>query len=284
MVWTFGFLLVIRILTLDIYPMFAAISAAFHIVLYKPIFNLFIVLYNIVPGHDVGLVILIITLLIRLVLYPLTSSSIKAQQSLQGLQPKLDELKKKHAGDQQALAQATMELYKNNKVNPFASCLPILLQIPILIALYTVLRAGLASTNIAETLYSFVHNPGTVNPVSLGFFNLLKPNYVLAVLAGLAQYLQARGMTRRMPPKTAGEGGKDEGMMAMMNKQMLYFMPVMTAIIGFSLPGGLSLYWFFGTLLMAGQQYLVNKKNTPTTQPPAAPNDSGKVIEGQIVS
>jgi YidC/Oxa1 family membrane protein insertase len=239
-------------------------------------------LYNIVPGHDVGLVILIITLLVRLVLYPLTSASIKAQQSLQSLQPKLDELKKKHAGDQQALAQATMELYKHNKVNPFASCLPLILQIPILIALYTVLRAGLASTNIAETLYPFVHNPGTINPVSLGFFNLLNASYVLAILAGLAQYLQARGMSQRLPPKVAGEGGKDESMMVMMNKQMLYFMPAMTAIIGFRLPGGLSLYWFFGTLLMVGQQYLLNRKNK-MNQPPTPTASPDKVIEGQIV-
>ncbi len=262
--------------------MFAAISSAFHVVLYKPIFNLFIELYNIVPGHDVGLVILIITLLIRLILFPLTSSSIKAQQSLQSLQPKLDELKKKHGSDQQALAQATMELYKNNKVNPFASCLPLLLQIPILIALYAVLRAGLASTNVAQTLYSFVRDPGTINPVSLGLFNLLKPNYVLAVAAGLAQYLQARGMSQRMPPKTAGAGSKDEGMMAMMNKQMLYFMPAMTAIIGFSLPGGLSLYWFFGTMLMVLQQYMLARKKGLPMNPdePKKPD----VIEGKIVS
>jgi YidC/Oxa1 family membrane protein insertase len=259
-------------------------AQAFHVVLYQPIFNLFIELYNIVPGHDVGVVILIITLLIRLVLYPLTSSSIKAQQSLQGLQPKLDELKKKHAGDQQALAQATMEVYKNNKVNPFASCLPLLIQLPILIALYAVLRAGLASTNIAENLYSFVHDPGTINPVSLGLFNLQQPNYVLAILAGLAQYLQARGMTKRMSPKPKGEGGKDESMMLMMNKQMLYFMPAMTAIIGFSLPGGLALYWFFGTLLMALQQYVINRgKNVPPAETPQNPGPS-EVIEGKIVS
>jgi YidC/Oxa1 family membrane protein insertase len=171
---------------------------------------------------------------------------------------------------------------KNNKVNPFASCLPLLLQIPILIALYAVLRAGLASTNIAETLYPFVHNPGTINPVSLGIFNLLQPNYVLAVLAGLAQYLQARGMSQRMPPKTAGTGGKDESMMVMMNKQMLYFMPAMTAIIGFRLPGGLSLYWFFGTMLMALQQYIIARKKGVPFKPdePTKPD----VIEGKIVS
>jgi membrane protein insertase Oxa1/YidC/SpoIIIJ len=87
-----------------------------------------------------------------------------------------------------------------------------------------------------------------------------------------------------MSPKPKGEGGKDESMMLMMNKQMLYFMPAMTAIIGFSLPGGLALYWFFGTLLMALQQYVINRgKNVPPAETPQNPGPS-EVIEGKIVS
>ncbi len=248
----------------------------FHVALYQPIFNLFVGLYNILPGHDVGVVIFIITLAVRALVYPLTSSSIKAQRSLQEIQPKLEALKKQHANDKQALAQATMEMYKNNKVNPLTSCLPMLVQLPILIALYLVLRDGLASKDIATSLYSFVQNPGTINPVSLNIFNLSTPSYVLSILAGLAQFWQARSLTRKSPPATAGAGGKDENMMAMMNKQMLYVMPVLTAVIGFSLPGGLTLYWFVSTALMALQQQFLSKQSSSSNPPPA-------VIEGQIV-
>jgi YidC/Oxa1 family membrane protein insertase len=248
-------------------------SSLFHTVLYQPIFNAFVGLYNFIPGHDTGLVILIITILVRVILYPLTSSSIKAQKSMQELQPKLEALKKEYAGDTQKQTQATMELYKNNKVNPFASCLPLLIQLPVLIALYMVLRAGLASTDLAKDLYSFVANPGHLNPISLGFFNLSKPNVVLAVLAGAAQYWQARTMITKQPPKNAGPGSKDESMTAMMNKQMLYFMPVMTIIIGFGLPAGLTLYWFFSTVLTGLQQQFLFKKKV----------QSGSVIEGEIV-
>jgi YidC/Oxa1 family membrane protein insertase len=218
----------------------------------------------------------------------LTSSSIKAQKSLQELQPKLDELKKKHGKDQQALAQATMELYKTHKVNPFASCLPLLIQLPILLALYSVLRDGLASNNIAAHLYPFVHDPGKINPITFGVFDLSHVNYVLAVLAGVAQFLQAKTMTRKQPPKVAGEGGKDENMMAMMNKQMLYFMPVMTIIIGIKLPAGLTFYWICTTLLTMLQQWLVSRK-IKTSSPPVTPvvpltsPEEKKVIEGEIV-
>lgn len=262
------------------------LSTLFNVVLYKPIFNIFVLLYNIIPGHDVGLVILCITILIRLVLYPLTSSSIKAQKSLQELQPKMDELKKKHAEDKQALAQATMELYKTHKVNPFKSCLPMLIQLPILIALYLVLQNGLKSANLAETLYAFVHNPGVINPLSFGIVDLSKPNYILAVLAGLAQFLQSKSLTTKTAPKVAGTASKDEDMMATMNKQMLYFMPIMTVIIGFRLPAGLTLYWFLSTLLMWVQQIIVSKRQSGTGNNSDKPNSAAAnppVIEGQIV-
>jgi len=248
----------------------------FHIFLFQPIFNIFVGLYNLVPGHDVGVVVLIITILIRLALYPLTNKSIKAQRSLQELQPKMEEMKKKYKDDKQKQTQAIMELYKNNKVNPLGSCLPMLVQLPILIALYMVLRDVLASNNLAENLYSFIANPGTIEVISFGFLDMSKPSIVLAVMAGAAQYWQAKTMSRKQAPKKAGSGAKDENMMAMMNKQMLYFMPVLTVFIGATLPAGLTLYWFFGTLLMALQQVYLNKK--PSDDP-----KSDNVIEGEIV-
>ena len=251
------------------------LSSFFHSVLYQPLFNVFVGLYNLVPGHDVGVVILVITVVIRLIVYPLTSSAIKAQRSLQELQPKLEELKKQYAGNQQELARATMELYKNNKVNPFASCLPMLIQLPILIALYMVLRDGLTSVNLDKNLYSFVFNPGHIDTVTLGLFDLQKPAWVLAILAALAQFWQTKSMSRKQPPKQAGAGSKDEGMMATMNKQMLYMMPILTFVIGLSLPAGLTLYWFFSTLLMGLQQVILNRA--------AKEKEEVKVIEGQVV-
>ena len=251
------------------------ISSFFHVILYQPLYNLMVGLYNILPGHDVGLVILVVTIIIRLIVYPLTSKSIKSQKSLQELQPKMAEIKEKYNGDQQKQAQAVMELYKNNKVNPFASCLPLLIQLPILIALYWVLRDALASKDIANQLYPFISNPNTINPVSLGLFNLQQPNFILAILAGAAQFVQTKMLMSKRPPKAAGSGGKDENMMAMMNKQMLYFMPIMTVVIGISLPAGLTLYWFWSTILMALQQYILMRKDKSTPLPE-------NVIEGKI--
>ena len=251
-------------------------SSVFHAALYQPIFNFFVGLYNLIPGHDVGLVILIITILVRILVWPLTSSSIRAQKSVQELQPKVDAVKKEFANDKQKQAEELMKVYKENKVNPFSSCLPLLVQLPILIALYMVMRDGLMADKFAAELYSFVDNPGKINPLSLGFLDMAKPNYVLAILAGLAQFWQAKTMLSKQPPKEAGAGGKDEGMMAAMNKQMLYFMPAMTAIIGFGLPAGLTVYWFFSTLLTVAQQAILLKKKDKKSV------GDQKIIEGKI--
>ena len=255
-------------------------SGLFHTILYQPLFNLFVGLYNIIP--DVGVVILIVTVLVKLVLYPLTTSSIKAQKSLSELQPKLAALKTQYKDNQQQLAQETMKLYKEHKVNPFGSCLPLLIQIPVFLALYWVLQKGLTGQDFSP-LYSFIKNPGTIHTVTLNLFDLQNASPVLAILAGLAQFWQAKMMYTKQPPKAAGEGGKDENMMAMMNKQMLYVFPVMTVLIGLKLPGGLSLYWLLSTVLTALQQELIFRKGKKNDG--AGP--SGKIdkdaIEGKIV-
>ncbi len=245
----------------------------FEVILYQPIFNSFVALYNLIP--DIGVVILIITLLVRLALFPLTKKSIEAQKSMTDLQPKLDALKKQYKDDQQKLAQETMRLYKENKVNPLGSCLPILIQLPVFIAIYWVLRAGLGTEQNFDLLYTFVKNPGNINPVSLGFIDLGQRSIVLAALAGVSQFWQSKMMQSKKPPKEAGEGGKDESTMSMVNKQMLYFMPALTFFIGMSLPGGLALYWFLSTFSTALQQkFMLGGKKEKKENP--------DVIEGEV--
>lgn len=225
----------------------------FNIVLYQPLLNLLVFFYNIIPYHDIGISIILLTLVIRLLLFPLTLKSLKVQKGMQELQPKIEELKKKYKDQKDIMSQELMKLYKEEKVSPFSSCLPILLQIPILWALFKVFNTGLKSDALTG-IYSFIANPGALNHVSFGFFDLSRPDYVLAALAALAQFFQSKMMPMKRP-EVKGEGSKDEDMAAVMNKQMMYFMPVMTFIIGVTLPGGLSLYWLLSTLTMLLQQW-----------------------------
>jgi YidC/Oxa1 family membrane protein insertase len=232
----------------------------FTIIFYQPILNLLVWLYDIVPGHDIGIAIILLTIIIKLILLPLSKKMIESQKALQDLQPKMEELKKQFPNKEEQ-GKALIKLYQENKINPLSSCLPLLIQLPFLIAVYQVFMAGLKSNSL-NLVYPFISRPESISVISMGFLDLSKPNWVLAVLAGLAQFWQAKMMITKKPPLAVrgDKGALDEGMAAMMNKQMLYFMPIFTVFIGLSLPGGLTLYWFVVTILTALQQVFIFNK------------------------
>ncbi|MFH1621333.1 MAG: YidC/Oxa1 family membrane protein insertase [Patescibacteria group bacterium] len=241
----------------------------FNTLIYQPILNLLIWLYNVIPGSDIGLAIIALTIIAKVVLYPFTAAQIKQQRALQEVQPKIDEIRKRLKDDKEAQAKELMELYKKEKVNPASSCLPLLIQMPIFIGLFRALNDGLTSHSL-NLLYPFVANPGTVNNMMFGLVDLSKPNVVLAVLAAGVQFIQSRQIMKKPspasppPPEVAGsEGAKDESMAAIMNKQMLYIMPLVTVFIGISLPGGLTLYWLVMSVLTVIQQAIFLKRPTP---------------------
>lgn len=230
------------------------------IIFYQPLWNALIWLYDVLPGESMGLAIIGLTVLIKLVLFPFSQQALRSQRAMQTLQPKLDALKIQYKDDKEKLGKAMMELYKEERVNPLSSCLPLLIQFPILIALYRVLRAGLGHPS-PELLYPFVHNPSALHAIFLGM-DLEKPSIILALLAGAVQFVQTKMIQVKAPPKNIARepGAKDESMMALMNKQMLYVMPVVTVFIGAGLPGGLALYWFVTNALTVAQQALFLKR------------------------
>lgn len=226
----------------------------FHVVFYQPLYNLLIFLYGNFPIRDFGIAVVLVTVVVKLLLYPFSLKAIKAQRSMLEIQPKINRIREQYKNDKQAQAQQLMALYKDHQVNPFSSCLPLLIQLPFLFALYKVFMSGLQN-NGSSDLYDFVANPGAINAVSFGVLDLGHPSPVLAILAGLAQFAQAKYIQVQRP-QVSGPGSDDESVMATMNKQMLYMMPIMTVIIGFQLPGGLALYWLVTTALTQLQQWI----------------------------
>jgi YidC/Oxa1 family membrane protein insertase len=225
----------------------------YHVIFYQPIFNLLIGLYDVIPGKDIGIAIILLTVIVKAVMWPLSVKMLKSQKALADMQPKVEALKAQYKDKQEEMAKALMALYSQEKVNPASSCLPVLIQLPVFIALYGALSHGLKSSGF-DALYPFIANPGTINPTFLGLVDLAKPSAVLAILAGITQYFQAKQMVTRQQPKGT-PGAKDEEMLAAMNKQMVYVMPVLTVMLGWTLPGGLGLYWFVMNVLTVGQQW-----------------------------
>ncbi|OHA70036.1 MAG: hypothetical protein A3F15_00740 [Candidatus Wildermuthbacteria bacterium RIFCSPHIGHO2_12_FULL_40_12] len=237
-------------------------SAFFHLLLYKPLFNVLVLLYQFLPGRDFGIAIISLTLLIKLALYPLGSESIKIQRAVQSIQPKIKELQKKYKQDRQKLAAETMDLYKKERINPFAGLFLSLVQIPILIALWRIFWGGFQPEKLAD-VYSFLPNPGLIDPTFLGFLNLEKPSAILAVFAGISQFLQTKTMTPQTK-KTKQEikvGDAGAQFSSIMEKQMLYFFPFLTVFILWKLPSALALYWLVTALFSVVQQSVLLRKN-----------------------
>ncbi|MFA6594278.1 MAG: YidC/Oxa1 family membrane protein insertase [Candidatus Buchananbacteria bacterium] len=241
--------------------MISLIVNIFNLICYQPLFNLLIFVYDIVPGHDIGWVIIILTLLIKLALYLPSRSTIKAQQALQELQPKIDEMKEKYKGDKERQAKEMMNLYKEHKINPLSSCLPLLIQLPFLIAIYQVFNAGLTNGSLS-LIYPFITNPGHINSLAFGFIDMAKPQWILAILAGAAQFWQTSMMMAKRPA-IKNKDSKDEDMSAIMSRQMTIMMPLMTVIIGWNLPSGLVFYWLLLTVFTSLQQLITKKKPLP---------------------
>lgn len=224
--------------------------------LISPINTLLIFLYGL-SGQNLGFAIILLTLIVRGVLVPVTIPSLKSAKKLQELKPHLDKLKQKHK-DKQKLQLATLELYKQHGINPAAGCLPQIAQLLVLIALY-------------QVFINFI-NGGQFNGQSLNlnflWLNLGKPDpyYILPVLAGFTQLIFSFMMTSGLEshvkaPKNKDEKKKEEDSMEMaqsMQQQMLYLMPAMTVIIALKFPSGLALYWVVTTLFSLVQQYIVS--------------------------
>ena len=246
-------------------------SFLFNEIIYLPLYNLLVFVYNIIPFHDFGLAIIIVTLLVKAALIPLSKKQIESQKKMQELQPKIKEIQKKHKNDKEKQSRALMELYKENKANPLSGCLPMVVQLILLIAIYRVLfnisSAGLVVDS--GQLYAFVGNPGQINRMFFGIIDLVSvvdfgkitlaslPHIVLVLLAAASQYLQTKML---MAKQSSAEKSSQPDFAQMMTKQMLYLGPLLTLFIGIKFPAGLALYWLVSTVFMIAQQYYIEKQ------------------------
>ena len=184
--------------------------------------------------------------------------SLKYQKVLSDLQPKIQEIQKKYNGDREKQTKELVLLYQKEKINPFSGFLFLLIQLPILIALYQVFWKGLRPEAMVN-LYNFISNPGALDPTFFGMINLAQPSLALAVLAGITQFYQTKMLTPKTPKRKQDQMTQFS---EMMQKQMLYFLPIFTAFILWRLPAAIGLYWIVTVLFSILQQYLIySKKN-----------------------
>jgi YidC/Oxa1 family membrane protein insertase len=227
-------------------------------ILYQPLLNALAFLVSIIPGGDVGIAVILLTILVKIILFPLSQKSIESQAEMNILAPEINKIKASGASKEEQ-AKQTFDLYKKHNTNPFSGCLLVLIQIPVIFALYYVFFKGINFES--GLLYSFIKVPSEINMIFLGFIDITKKSLILAILAGLSQYLQAYFMPK--PAVSSGNGTSfSESFAKSMSMQMKYVFPFIVAFIAYSISGAVALYWIISNLFMVGQQiYVKREKN-----------------------
>lgn len=231
----------------------------FNTVLYQPLLNLLFVIYNNAYA-DLGVAIIILTLVIRFVLLPIFYKSAKDQTVMQKIAPKIREIQQTHKNDKERQVKEIMAIYKEHKVNPFSGILLMIIQLPILIALYSVFLRGFSEATL-KLLYSFVSIPAHINYSFLGLFDLNQKNIAIVIVAAVGQYLQSYLLLNvNKKNQNAAQPTKEASVAQNVSKQMMYVGPILTFIILYSLPSAVGLYWLTTSVFSVVQQLVINKK------------------------
>ncbi len=221
-------------------------------------YNALVFLVGVLPGESVGLAVVVLTLIVKFVLFPLAHKSTTTQARMRAIEPHIKKIKEKHKDDQQAQARATMELYKEHGVNPFSGCFLMLLQLPIIFALYYVFYQGLKFDQ--NILYPFISLPEHMNMVFLGT-DLAGKSIPFALLAAITQYFQIK---LSMPtPALPIEGSKpsfQEEFSRSMATQMKYVFPVLVFFIAYTISAAVALYWIVSNIFSICHELFVKKK------------------------
>lgn len=237
-------------------------STIWHTFFFDPIYNGLIFFIDLVPGGDVGVSIILITIVVKALLLPLSIKAVKTQKVIKEIDPRIQEIKKTIT-DPQEQARAIMELYKTSGINPFASILLMLIQIPIIIALYLAVSKGggipLPGINF-DLLYSFVPQPDVITMHFLGFMDIAQKSLPLALLAGIAQFANGQLSFPKLPPRDPkAEPSMKDDFARNMQLQMKYGMPILITFIAYSISAAIALYFVVSSIAAILQELLVRK-------------------------
>ncbi len=240
-----------------------------NLIFYKPLYNGLVFLVSVVPGGDIGVALILLTILVKIILFPVSRRSIHSQEKLRALEPEIAAIKKNFPTKEEQAAK-TMELYKANKVNPFSGCLLLLIQLPIIFALYYVFYRGLPFAS--ADIYSFLHVPTNFTTNFLGIVDIQHKSIVLAILAGISQFFQIRIAGPKTMPGTQKSGEKKsfmEDLTKSMNTQMRYVLPVFIVFVAYKVSAAIALYWVTSNIVAIIQELMVRRKMVKKHELPA---------------
>lgn len=222
--------------------------------IYRPLLNGLVFIYATLPYRDLGLAIGILTVVVQLLLHPFLVRTIRSQQAMARVAPRLREIQKQFKDNREEQARRTMALYREHGVHPFSVLVPTLIQLPILIGLYQVFWKGIALDNPA-LLYAFVPNLGEFNPTAFSFIDLTQKSVSLAVAVGITQFFRAKSLPQPPAPSSA----ETSDFSRVLNLQTTYFFPIMITVIAWFLPSAVVFYLIVSNLFAIVQQLWIQR-------------------------
>jgi YidC/Oxa1 family membrane protein insertase len=245
----------------------------FETIIYIPLLNALFFLTSFSPWSDIGISIVLLTIIVRFALFPVTHASTKTQAKMRELEPVLNKIKEDHKNDQDAQARKMIELYKEHGLNPAIGCLTLLIQIPVVLGLFWVFKdihanpmllgnVYVSPSSILDTslLYPFTPIPAFVRTSFLGIFDITGKSLVLALLAGVTQYIQSALSMPGGKLTLKSTGSFKEDLMQNMKFQMRYFLPVMVAVFAYSVSAAVALYWVTSNVFTVVHELIIHRE------------------------
>ena len=231
-------------------------SSFYHTFFFDPLYNGLIILFKVLPWADAGVVVILLTVLVRVIIFPLSKKAILTQVKMAGIGPDLAKIKEKYKDKTEEQARQTLALYKEKGVNPFSGIFVIIIQIPIIFALYQIFL-HLPEVNLTF-LYFFVAAPEHINTTFLGLVDITEKNITIALLAAASTFFQFKISMKGQTPPTGNSFGNN--LTRSMQTQMKYFFPVIVFFVSYNISGVIALYWLTTNLFSIGQELFVRKK------------------------
>ena len=237
-------------------------SSFYHAFFFDPLYNSLIFLFRVLPWADAGVIVVLLTIIVRLVLYPLSRKAVMSQVRMAEIAPELNGIKEKYKGNSEEQARRTLALYKEKGVNPFSGILVLIIQIPIILALYQIF-IKLPAIN-SSLLYSFISAPASINTIFLGLVDISGKSLILALLAAVSTYLQFLVSAKGQKENKGNSFG--DNLAKSMQAQMKYVFPVIMFFISYQISGVIGLYFFATNLFSIAQELFVRRKLAPTSK------------------
>lgn len=231
-------------------------SFLYHTIFFDPLYNLLVLLFKLLPWADAGIIVIILTIIVRLVMYPLSRKAVLTQVKMAEIGPELAKIKEQYKDRSEEQAKLTLALYKEKGVNPFSGILVIIIQIPIIFALYQIFL-HFPEVNSA-LLYSFMKEPQHIDTTFLGFLDITAKSIPLALFAAISTFFQFRISMKGQTPSNDNTFGNN--LARSMQTQMKYLFPVIVFFISYNISGVIALYWLTTNLFSIGQELFVRRK------------------------